>query len=215
MLWKLLIAVVIALVAALQAARFRQRMREPIATDRCIACDSSNLNYVAAGAYECLACGYEGGAGMRAVVEARAAAVHAGLDPEERQRLGRKSLYDALRTLMAVQERSTGDAEEAQRWMASVEETALRAAGELEEAKRASGGTVDLDGHGEFGPGQVAEMLRGSTSSGDNPFAQKSGRNVQRTMKAITTARDQLAQALRNVPEPHAEPKPSAGGYRG
>lgn len=211
----LVVAAIVALIAAWQAARFRRRMQGPIASDRCISCDSNDLEVLGANAYRCRSCGYEGGEGLGAMLEARAMAAYAGLEPEERQRIARQRLRDAMRTLMGVSERASGDPDEVMQWVTSVDGVALQAASELDEARRASGGGIHLAGHGTLDPGAFASQLRATTSSVENPFErQPGGRNARRTLRIIADVRAQLEHALREVPEERPRGKASGSGYR-
>lgn len=66
---------------------------------RCLACDSTELVFMAEAAYRCSSCGHEGGDGLPAWIAARKRAEIEALSPAQRSALARKQL-EAARNLL-------------------------------------------------------------------------------------------------------------------
>jgi len=65
-MWLLKIAILVALLVIVRkAAAMHKAKNDPIADDRCVSCDSADLEMLTAAAYRCNACGYEGGSGRK------------------------------------------------------------------------------------------------------------------------------------------------------
>jgi hypothetical protein len=67
---------------------------------RCLACDSTELVFLAADAYQCSSCGHEGGDGLPAYLAARKRSQIAAMSPEQRIALVHKHL-GAVRNLLS------------------------------------------------------------------------------------------------------------------
>ncbi len=88
--------------AALQLQKYRKRMRQPITDDRCVACNSTAVSPLAAGAYLCELCGYEGGPGYKRY-RARAQKERIErLSPKERAASGLEDLEEAKLLLLGA-----------------------------------------------------------------------------------------------------------------
>ena len=86
----------------LQAARLRRATHADIADDRCVACDSTDVEELGPDAYRCRACGYEGGSGLARMIEQQRRAAFDRMGPEQRRKSARKDLDDARTFLMAA-----------------------------------------------------------------------------------------------------------------
>ncbi|MCH9681809.1 MAG: hypothetical protein K0V04_10280 [Deltaproteobacteria bacterium] len=199
---------------AWKAQRFRQRLALPAPKDVCIACASPDLESLGPDLYRCRQCEYEGGDGMRAREDARAAAAYAGVDPLERQRLSHRRLHEALQTLSSARASIPSDYDELARWHGSLCETALRAASELDDAVRAAGGRIVLPGDTDLDAERMAAMLRTSTPEEINPYGATGSADGKRMLRLLADARRQLEHGLRDVPQPNPGHRPSHG-YRG
>lgn len=186
-----LVVLISVAVAAWRARRFRQRMRVPSSGRDCMACGSAELEWLGPGAYRCQGCGYEGGPGMAALIEQRAAAAYQAMDPQQRQPAALKLLHDALHTLMG-----------AQAGVAGLQTAALRGAEDLDEARRIMGGVVDVPGFGPFDPKPLADQLRMIPGDPDTPFDREDEQRTFRMETVLGRVRDTLASALDHTQSP-------------
>src|SRR5690606_35857273 len=79
--------------------RFNQAMRESSTGESCIACNAKNVKLIAPAAYQCNACGYEGGDGWAAYKQAKREASFKQMSPAERRESAKQDLLEA-RTLL-------------------------------------------------------------------------------------------------------------------
>ena len=74
----------------------------------CIACGSYRLTLMGPGAYRCMACGYEGGDGLAAQVEAERQVALASEPPEAREAAALRDLFEAERLLSTARSALAG-----------------------------------------------------------------------------------------------------------
>lgn len=98
----LVIGGVAVLLAYLRLQRMQAAMREPVSSDRCAACESTQVRETGPECYQCLACGYEGGEGQ---ANARALAFQdrvRTMTPQERFMTGVQTLETARACLVSA-----------------------------------------------------------------------------------------------------------------
>lgn len=184
-----------AAITAWRAASFRRRMEDVSTSWRCVACESTDLESVADGVYRCRQCEYEGGPGLAAFAAAKAEAAYAAVDPTERRAIANRHLQDAKRVLSALSESPNGPSE-VLAWLASVDETAMRGAEELELAARAAGGPVEIAGRGFVDPRELAQALRQRAAVAETPFDDADLPRARETCAVIRTVVNQLDTML-------------------
>ncbi|MGH1342831.1 MAG: hypothetical protein ACRBN8_14815 [Nannocystales bacterium] len=95
---KLVIFAIVGIAGAVAARRMAIAAKAPISDDECVSCGSSEVQVQGAGAYVCLACGYEGGSGRAALHEQAQAERYANLSPQARQ----EAVTDHIRTAARI-----------------------------------------------------------------------------------------------------------------
>ncbi len=78
-------------------------LRSEIADDVCVACDSTDLTFLAEHVYRCNMCGYEGGAGFAEYRDRQKRAGFDGLPPRERHQRAVDKLEEAVTLLTSGQ----------------------------------------------------------------------------------------------------------------
>lgn len=92
----------------IQSWRMGNALRADIADDRCVACDSTDIDKVADDAYRCRACGYEGGPGWARMQQEKAAARAAALPPAQRKKEAIQLLSEARTLLLGAKGTMSG-----------------------------------------------------------------------------------------------------------
>jgi ribosomal protein L37AE/L43A len=95
---KVVVFAVVAVAGTVAARRLANAARAPISDDECVSCGSSNVEVAGAGAYVCLACGYEGGSGRAAMHQQAQADRYADLSPADRV----EAVTDRVRTAARI-----------------------------------------------------------------------------------------------------------------
>lgn len=98
-LWiKLVALAIVGILGTIAARRMANAAKASIPDDECVSCGSREVQVQSAGAYVCLACGYEGGSGRAAIQRDALAERYASLSPEAR----REAVTDHVRTAARI-----------------------------------------------------------------------------------------------------------------
>lgn len=155
---KVVVFAIVAAAGTVAARRLANAAKAPIPDDECVSCGSGNVEVTGAGAYVCLACGYEGGSGRAAMHQQAQAERYAELSPAARLEAVTDHVRTAARILsnydgkvamgrVAVEAAGLGDLSNDEGFEASPESIAhdlCAAAGELQLAATVAGGEVKL-----------------------------------------------------------------------